>query len=188
MTPGAILNTPGGSAYASAKSTPAHSARGGPGGIPPPPKFGESPTKAELRLKATQAEARAEATERALASERAELERVRKEIATLRVEQGAWEKAASPATSPAKPSAAERERRVREATAEALREAVRVALASGVNEAELREAMMARGVDVDGILDTTQVEDPRGDEDEPAAGKSEPSPGSGKKKKKKGKK
>ena len=51
----------------------------------------------------------------------------------------------------------ERERRVREATAEALREAVRVALASGVNEAELREAMMARGVDVDGILDTTQV-------------------------------
>ena len=157
VTPGAILNTPGGSAYASAKSTPAHSARGGPGGIPPPPKFGESPTKAELRLKATQAEARAEATERALASERAELERVRKEIATLRVEQGAWEKAASPATSPAKPSAAERERRVREATAEALREAVRVALASGVNEAELREAMMARGVDVDGILDTTQV-------------------------------
>ena len=57
-----------------------------------------------------------------------------------------------------------------------------------MNEAELREAMMARGVDVDGILDTTQVEDPRGDEDEPAAGKSEPSPGSGKKKKKKGKK
>jgi len=161
---------------------------GGAPGVPPPPRFGESPSKAELRLKATQAEARAEATERALAGERAELDRVRKEIATLRVEQGAWEKAASPAASPAKPSPAERERRVREATAEALREAVRVALASGVNEAELREAMMARGVDVDGILDTTQVEDPRGDEDEPAAGKSEPSPGSGKKKKKKGKK
>ena len=110
-TPGAILNTPGGSAYASAKSTPVHSARGGPGGgvpIPPPPKFGESPSKAELRLKATRAEARAEATERALAGERAELERIRKEIATLRVEQGAWEKAASPVTSPAKPSASER--------------------------------------------------------------------------------
>ena len=82
---------------------------------------------------------------------------MRKEIATLRVEQGAWEKAASPATSPAKPSAAERGGLRREATAEALREAVRVALASGVNEAELREAMMARAVDVDGILDTTQV-------------------------------
>jgi len=189
MTPGAILNTPGGSAYASAKSTPVHSARGGPGGgvpIPPPPKFGESPSKAELRLKATRAEARAEATERALAGERAELERIRKEIATLRVEQGAWEKAASPVTSPAKPSASERERRVREATAEALREAVRVALASGVNEAELREAMMARGVDVDGILDTTLVEHPRGDGDEAAAAAA--SPGSGKKKKKKGKK
>ena len=206
MTPGAILNTPGGGvAYGglSAKSTPVHSAAaGGFPGVPPPPRFGESPSKAELRLKATRAEARAEATERALAGERAELERVRKEIATLRVEQGAWEKAASPASSPSKPSPAERERRVREATAEALREAVRVALASGVNEAELREAMMANGVDVDGILDTTSNLEERGDGDEPARGDGDepsaveapepepsiPSPGSGKKKKKKGKK
>ena len=140
MTPGAqFLNTPGGSAYASARSTPVQSARGGPGGIPVPPKF-ESPSRADLRAKMTQAEARAEATERALASERAELEKVRKEISIMRVEQGAWEKAASPVASPAKPTAAERERRVKEATQEALRESVRVALASGVNEAELRDA------------------------------------------------
>ena len=95
MTPGAILNTPGGGvAYGglSAKSTPL----GGAPGVPPPPRFGESPSKAELRLKATQAEARAEATERALAGERAELERVRKEIAPLRVEQGAWGEGGEP--------------------------------------------------------------------------------------------
>ena len=152
MTPGAqFLNTPGGSAYPSAKSTPVQSARGGPGGIPVPPKF-ESPSRADLRAKMTQAEARAEATERALASERAELEKVRKEISIMRVEQGAWEKAASPVASPAKPTAAERERRVKEATQEALRESVRVALASGVNEAELRDAMAQRGVDVGAIL------------------------------------
>ena len=70
----------------------------------------------------------------------------------MRVEQGAWEKAASPVASPAKPTAAERERRVKEATQEALRESVRVALASGVNEAELRDAMAQRGVDVGAIL------------------------------------
>ena len=152
MTPGAqFLNTPGGSAYPSARSTPVQSARGGPGGIPVPPKF-ESPSRADLRAKMTQAEARAEATERALASERAELEKVRKEISIMRVEQGAWEKAASPVASPAKPTAAERERRVKEATQEALRESVRVALASGVNEAELRDAMAQRGVDVGAIL------------------------------------
>ena len=109
MTPGAqFLNTPGGSAYPSAKSTPVQSARGGPGGIPVPPKF-ESPSRADLRAKMTQAEARAEATERALAGERAELEKVRKEISIMRVEQGAWEKAASPVASPAKPTAAERD-------------------------------------------------------------------------------
>jgi hypothetical protein len=152
MTPGAqFLNTPGGSAYPSARSTPVQSARGGPGGIPVPPKF-ESPSRADLRAKMTQAEARAEATERALASERAELEKVRKEISIMRVEQGAWEKAASPVASPAKPTAAERERRVKEATRDALRESVRVALASGVNEAELRDAMAQRGVDVGAIL------------------------------------
>ena len=177
MTPGAqFLNTPGGSAYASAKSTPVQSARGGPGGIPVPPKF-ESPSRADLRAKMTQAEARAEATERALAGERAELEKVRKEISIMRVEQGAWEKAASPVASPAKPTAAERERRVKEATQEALRESVRVALASGVNEAELRDAMAQRGVDVGAILaeqippaPTPEIA-PAGEEDKPGGSK-----------------
>ena len=144
MTPGAILNTPGGGvAYGglSAKSTPAHPGR------PRPAIWGTR--RAELRLK-RRAEA-AEATERALAGER---EPARARRSRRSAEQGAWRRR-RPATAPAKPLA--ERATVREATAEALREAVRVALASGVNEAELREAMMARGVDVDGILDTTQV-------------------------------
>ena len=95
----------------------------------------------------------------------------------MRVEQGAWEKAASPVASPAKPTAAERERRVKEATQEALRESVRVALASGVNEAELRDAMAQRGVDVGAILaeqippaPTPEIE-PAGEEDKSGGSK-----------------